>query len=122
MIAKIVSYVLMAIAYSSAQYRISDFRLAPTTAVDMDLFIDLNSSATDETYFKVYGISGNIGIDLDGRLESEEQVLYGNLFFSYAPYLFKRWSKDTIYNDDIDEYFSHLSFSEEINSSFYINR
>lgn len=104
---------------SFAEYRITDFRLPQSSAMDFDIFGGLNSSyRNDYNNITRYTAEGRLGLVFYGFSGTEEKDLYGALRFEFNPQIYKYSNHDSSFKDlssDIDLY-------EMLSSYVYINK
>lgn len=104
-----------------AQKKITDFRLAPASALDVDILFGLNSGAELADEGKRYVLGGVAGLEAEGRIENEEQILTADFDLSYGPIAMYTDHADTSYEDE-SRWQSYLYLREKIQTFFYLNK
>lgn len=113
--------ILLLTACLFAQKKITDFRLAPASALDVKILFGLNSSANLHDEGNHYLLGGSAELEAEGKIESEEQILTADFDLHYAPFAAYTNYADTSYEDE-SRWRSYLYLREKIQTFFYLNK
>ncbi len=112
---------LLLIILLPAQKKITDFRLAPASALDMNISFGLGSSGDIYDNIMSYALRGDAGLRATGKMESEERTLTGDFNLRYEASIFNTDYSDTTI-DDYDVRQTYLDLYEKFDSHFYLSR
>jgi hypothetical protein len=114
----IIFVLFIGLTFSRAERSITDFRVPPSSALDVDIAGGLSGGDRQFRFYNHQFLRGNFELDMEGFTENDNKDLYSDLSFSLDPC----FRKENFKNDTTLNHFELYTFlGENLRSLSYIN-